>query len=92
MKELSAQERLQKELGPGFAKTLMRASGVQRQYEASIQTTAEIRKQRARFDDMSRDLTKAEENLKKGLGLDKDLEKSLTKSITGVEEGDQAII
>jgi len=62
-RELSAQERLQVEMGPGFTKSLQKMGGAEKQYEAQIQTVIDVRKQIADFEQMLGDLSGARDEL-----------------------------
>jgi TP901 family phage tail tape measure protein len=63
LRELSAQERLQVEMGPGFSKTLARLAGVEKTREARVGVVTDIRKQIADFNEMFRDLESSTKKL-----------------------------
>ena len=86
LRELSAGERLQKEMGPGFSRTLSKLASVQTKYSAGIQKTTDIRKQIGDFDEMN-------DNLEKARGtLTKELENSVKADLSGTTKDTQTLI
>ena len=85
MRELTAGERLQLEMGPGYSKTLSKIAGVEKSYESGISLTTDIRKQISDFNDMIGDLDTA------GGKLSKELELSTKAKISGTTKGDQVV-
>lgn len=84
-RELTAGERLQKEMGPGFSRTLSRIAGVETRYGAGIQRTTDIRKQMADFDEMAANLDEARGK------LTKELELSTKAELAGISKGEQTV-
>jgi TP901 family phage tail tape measure protein len=85
-RELTAGERLQKEMGPGFSRTLSKIAGVESKYSAGIQKTTDIRKQIGDFDEMNANLEKARGT------LTKELENSVKAELTGTTKDTQTLI
>lgn len=85
LRELSAGERLQKEMGPGFARTLSKIASVETRYSSGIQRTTDIRKQMADFDEMSSNLEQARGT------LTKEMENSVKAELSGITKGEQTV-
>lgn len=86
VRELSAQERLQKELGPGFSKTLAQVGRAQSEVERRSGVVTDIRKQAADFEEMLADLDTA------GKRLTSEQEASMQSKLAGITKGDQMVM
>ena len=84
LKELTAGERLQKEMGPGFGKTLARIAGLEKRRDAGVETVINIRKQMADFNEMISDLGGARGKL----GREQELRKA-GAAAKGITEGEE---
>lgn len=92
-KELTSVEKLALE-SPGFAGGLRRMSGTERDRESQVQLLTDLRKQRANFDEIVRDLGEAGEKMTKEQKqrvlerADKGLSKDTVAFLAGIEQSD----
>lgn len=86
LKELSPIESLQRDLGEGFSRALSEYSRQQQSVERGVETTINIRKQLADFNEMIRDLATAEGE------LTKQQEAAFKAQLEGTTKGEQLMM